>query len=197
MGTCRHRVYEIPSHSACLVFPCKDAKMACSKPASEEYTHFPPAGWIVSTSTTHFLFLTVVFWCRLKALISIPKVQPRFAVAIWKKYPTMRSLLNAYMDPSKSVKYIVYHKWRQRKGFSILDLRFLGWQVHEKEFLLKDLKTEGLLGQEERRVGEICSKRVYRILTARSGNIKTDDVEDGADFFEHVEWLPLLIVDWK
>ncbi|KAJ8637800.1 hypothetical protein MRB53_012067 [Persea americana] len=93
----------------------------------------------------------------LKALVAIPKVQPRFAVAIWKKYPTMRSLLNAYMDPSKS--------------------------VHEKEFLLKDLRTDGLLGQEERRVGEICSKRVYRILMARSGNIKTDEVEDGADFF--------------
>eukprot|EP00268_Persea_americana_P034905 TRINITY_DN3450_c0_g1_i1.p3 TRINITY_DN3450_c0_g1~~TRINITY_DN3450_c0_g1_i1.p3 ORF type:complete len:100 (-),score=23.59 TRINITY_DN3450_c0_g1_i1:161-460(-) len=99
----------------------------------------------------------MVFKCRLKALVAIPKVQPRFAVAIWKKYPTMRSLLNAYMDPSKS--------------------------VHEKEFLLKDLRTDGLLGQEERRVGEICSKRVYRILMARSGDIKTDEVEDGADFF--------------
>ncbi|XP_058080907.1 crossover junction endonuclease EME1B isoform X2 [Magnolia sinica] len=93
----------------------------------------------------------------LKALIAIPKVQPRFAIAIWKKYPTMRSLLNAYMDPSKS--------------------------VHEKEFLLKDLMTEGPLGREDRRVGEVCSKRVYRILMAQNGNMKTDDVEDGADFF--------------
>lgn len=42
--------------------------------------------------------------------------------------------------------------------------------------------TEGLLGG-ERRVGQICSKRVYRILMARSGSIKTDNVEDGADFF--------------
>lgn len=50
-----------------------------------------------------FFLLTMVFKCRLKALVAIPKVQPRFAVAIWKKYPTMRSLLNAYMDPSKSV----------------------------------------------------------------------------------------------
>lgn len=40
---------------------------------------------------------------RLKALIAIPKVQPRFALAIWKKYPTMKSLLTVYMDPSKSV----------------------------------------------------------------------------------------------
>ncbi|XP_030975388.1 crossover junction endonuclease EME1B-like isoform X1 [Quercus lobata] len=92
----------------------------------------------------------------LKALVSIPKVQPRFAIAIGKKYPTMKSLLSVYMDPSKS--------------------------VHEKEFLLKDLTTEGLLG-EDRRLGEICSKRVYRILMAQSGSIRTDDVEDGADFF--------------
>ncbi|XP_057972315.1 crossover junction endonuclease EME1B-like isoform X6 [Malania oleifera] len=94
----------------------------------------------------------------LKALVAIPKVQPRFAIAIWKKYPTMKSLLSVYMDPSKS--------------------------VHEKEFLLKDLTTEGLLGG-DRRLGEICSKRVYRILMAQSGSIKTDDVEDGADFFTH------------
>ncbi|XP_021641791.2 crossover junction endonuclease EME1B isoform X2 [Hevea brasiliensis] len=94
----------------------------------------------------------------LKALVAIPKVQPRFAVAIWKKYPTMKSLLRVYMDPSIS--------------------------VHEKEFLLEDLTTEGLLGG-ERRVGQICSKRVYRILMAQSGSIRTDDVEDGADFFRH------------
>ncbi|XP_027365346.1 crossover junction endonuclease EME1B-like isoform X2 [Abrus precatorius] len=93
----------------------------------------------------------------LKALVAIPKVQPRFAIAIWKKYPTMKSLLSSYMDPSKS--------------------------VHEKEFLLKDLMTEGLLGG-DRRLGEVCSKRVYRILMAQSGSIRTDDVENGADFFE-------------
>ncbi|KAI3930751.1 hypothetical protein MKX01_037197 [Papaver californicum] len=94
----------------------------------------------------------------LKALVAIPKIQPRFAVAIGKKYPTMKSLLRVYMDPSKS--------------------------VHEKEFLLKDIPTEGLLGTEDgRRVGEVCSKRVYRILMAQNGGIKTDDVEDGADFF--------------
>ncbi|XP_057421322.1 crossover junction endonuclease EME1B-like [Lotus japonicus] len=93
----------------------------------------------------------------LKALVAIPKVQPRFAIAIGKKYPTMKSLLSVYMDPSKS--------------------------EHEKEFLLKDLMTEGLLGG-DRRLGQVCSKRVYRILMARSGSIRTDDVEDGADFFE-------------
>ncbi|KAI4345150.1 hypothetical protein L6164_012304 [Bauhinia variegata] len=92
----------------------------------------------------------------LKALVAIPMVQPRFAIAIWKKYPTMKSLLSAYMDPNKS--------------------------DHEKEFLLKDLMTEGLLGG-DRRLGEVCSKRVYRILMAQRGSIRTDDVEDGADFF--------------
>ncbi|KAH9717969.1 Crossover junction endonuclease EME1B [Citrus sinensis] len=92
----------------------------------------------------------------LKALVSIPKVQPRYAIAIWKKYPTMKALLSIYMDPSKS--------------------------VHEKEFLLKDLTVDGLLG-DNRKLGEVCSKRVYRILIAQSGSIKTDDIEDGADFF--------------
>ncbi|XP_050380928.1 crossover junction endonuclease EME1B-like isoform X2 [Argentina anserina] len=92
----------------------------------------------------------------LKALVAIPKVQPRFAIAIGKKYPTMKSLLSVYMDPNMS--------------------------VHEKEFLLKDLMTEGLVGG-DRRLGEVCSKRVYRILMAQNGCTKTDDVEDGADFF--------------
>nr|XP_009784231.1 PREDICTED: crossover junction endonuclease EME1B-like [Nicotiana sylvestris] len=92
----------------------------------------------------------------LKALVAIPKVQPRFAIAIWKKYPTMKSLLHVYMDPSKS--------------------------VHEKEFLLKDLKVENMLG-DDRKLGEICSRRVYRILMAQCGSIKTDDIESGADFF--------------
>ncbi|KAM7277240.1 hypothetical protein ACFE04_019106 [Oxalis oulophora] len=92
----------------------------------------------------------------LKALAAIPKVQPRFAMAIWKKYPTMKSLLNIYMDPTKS--------------------------LHDKEFLLKDLIIEGLLG-DNRRLGEVCSKRVYRVLMAQSGSIKTDDIEMGADYF--------------
>ncbi|XWS41436.1 hypothetical protein CRYUN_Cryun17cG0081800 [Craigia yunnanensis] len=69
----------------------------------------------------------------LKALLAIPKVQPRFALAIWRKYPTMKSLLRVYMDPTKS--------------------------VHEKEFLLKDLVIEGLLGN-DRMLGEVCSKSV-------------------------------------
>ncbi|KAK9949886.1 hypothetical protein M0R45_005396 [Rubus argutus] len=35
----------------------------------------------------------------LKALVAIPKVQPRFAIAIGKKYPTMKSLLSVYIGP--------------------------------------------------------------------------------------------------
>ncbi|KAJ4745676.1 essential meiotic endonuclease 1B [Rhynchospora pubera] len=89
----------------------------------------------------------------LKVLIAIPMVQPRHAIAIWKKYPTMRTLLNVYLDSARS--------------------------VHEKEFLLKDLMMEGILGNGERRLGEVCSKRVYRILMAQSGSIKTDDVDRG------------------
>ncbi|XP_010472208.1 PREDICTED: crossover junction endonuclease EME1B-like isoform X1 [Camelina sativa] len=92
----------------------------------------------------------------LKALVAIPKVQPRYAVAVWKKYPSMKSLLKAYMDPNKS--------------------------VHEKEFLLQDLKVEGLVGG-DRRLGEICSKRIYRVLMSHNGAIKTDDVENGAALF--------------
>lgn len=94
------------------------------------------------------------FWS--KALLAIPKVQPRQAIAIQEKYPSMKSLLQVYMDPTKS--------------------------VHDKEFLLEDLPVEGVVGHETR-LGQVCSKRVYRILMAQSGTIKTDDVEDGADLF--------------
>jgi crossover junction endonuclease EME1 len=53
------------------------------------------------------------------------------------------------------------------------------------EILLKDLVMEGILGNGDSRLSEVCSKHVYRILMLQSGNMKTDDVEDGADFF----WL--------
>jgi crossover junction endonuclease EME1 len=39
----------------------------------------------------------------LKSLVAIPGVSPGQAIAIEKKYPSMRSLLNVYMDDSKSV----------------------------------------------------------------------------------------------
>ncbi|KAL6184308.1 hypothetical protein ACLB2K_045710 [Fragaria x ananassa] len=92
----------------------------------------------------------------LRALVAIPKVQPRSAEAICKKFPTMKSLLSVYMDPRLS--------------------------VHDKEFLLKDLTTEGLVGG-DRKVGEVCSKRVYRVLMSQHGRVTTDDIEDGAAFF--------------
>ncbi|RVX21464.1 Crossover junction endonuclease EME1B [Vitis vinifera] len=126
----------------------------------------------------------------LKALVAIPKVQPRFAIAIWKKYPTMKSLLRVYMDPSKSISLelvmgLLWKRENKAKESNFENGYFPHLiRVHEKEFLLKDLTTEGLLG-EDRRLGEVCSKRVYRILMAQSGNMKTDDVEDGADFFRH------------
>ncbi|KAD4586338.1 hypothetical protein R6Q59_035336 [Mikania micrantha] len=111
-------------------------------------------GSLISKDATDRALIKKSIW--LKALVAIPKVQPRFAVAIWKKYPTMKSLLSIYMDPTKS--------------------------EHEKEFLLANLITEGLVG-DNRRLGEVCSKRVYRILMAQNGSTKTDDVENGADFF--------------
>nr|VDD12512.1 unnamed protein product [Brassica oleracea] len=85
----------------------------------------------------------------LKALVAIPKVQPRFAVAVWKKYPTMKSLLKVYMDPNKS--------------------------EQEKELLLKDLKLEGLTGKDTN-LGIVGSKRIYRVLMSRTGELKTDEV---------------------
>ncbi|CAB4267532.1 unnamed protein product [Prunus armeniaca] len=211
----------------------------------------------------------------LKALVAIPKVQPRFAIAIWKKYPTMKSLLSVYMDQNISahlvsqeevngfmaidksqIHIILEYSFLERPvgisracfgdvmeeqhlqdpwtefplqtslrgttaqrcptfpmwgdtgilslslSSSLLPNRFEGILanfrimvclfyvtvnkvaliVHQKEFLLKDLITEGLL-RDDRRIGEVCSKRVYRILMAQSGSIKTDDVEDGADLF--------------
>ncbi|KAI7751456.1 hypothetical protein M8C21_029609 [Ambrosia artemisiifolia] len=111
-------------------------------------------GSLISKDATDRALIKKSTW--LKALVAIPKVQPRFAIAIWKKYPTMKSLLSIYMDPTRSER--------------------------EKELLLCNLITEGLVG-DNRRLGEICSKRVYRILMAQSGSTKTDDVENGADFF--------------
>lgn len=75
----------------------------------------------------------VCLFYRLKALVAIPKVQPRYAMAVWKKYPTMKSLLKVYMDPNKS--------------------------EQEKELLLKGLKLEGLTG-EDRNLGIVGSKDI-------------------------------------
>ncbi|MCO5588757.1 hypothetical protein L7F22_042716 [Adiantum nelumboides] len=96
----------------------------------------------------------------LKALVALPKVSGSCAIAIAKKYPSMRAVFEAYLDPSKT--------------------------VHEKEYLLQDLLKEGLLGGDHnnRRIGPACSKRVFRILMAKQGNLYTDDVDEGADAFK-------------
>ncbi|KAL0395558.1 UNVERIFIED_CONTAM: Crossover junction endonuclease EME1B [Sesamum calycinum] len=91
---------------------------------------------------------------RLKALVAIPKVQPRFAMAIWKEYPTMKSLLSLHGS------YKIFSP--------VLPIWLNPYQG------------------DERRLGEVCSKRIYRILMAQCGNIKTDDVENGAGFFTHI-----------
>ncbi|CAO2036755.1 unnamed protein product [Urochloa humidicola] len=86
----------------------------------------------------------------LKALIAIPDIQPRYAMAIRKKYPCMRSLLNEYMDPRKT--------------------------VLEKELLLSDLKWEDRLGEEAKRLGNKCSRRVYRMFMAQNGDLDAEDL---------------------
>ncbi|XP_052153514.1 crossover junction endonuclease EME1 [Oryza glaberrima] len=90
----------------------------------------------------------------LKSLVAIPGVSPGQAIAIEKKYPSMRSLLNVYMDDSKS--------------------------VHEKEHLLEDLRLEGPLGDFKRRLGPACSKKVYTILMAQNGAAEVEVDRRGA-----------------
>ena len=58
----------------------------------------------------------------------------------------------------------------------------LKFQVDEKESLLEDLPLDDL--GSHRRLGEKCSKRVFRILMAQNGGLNTDDTEHGADFFQ-------------
>jgi crossover junction endonuclease EME1 len=52
-------------------------------------------------------------------------------------------------------------------------------QVAEKECLLSDLKSEDRLGDECKRLGDKCSRRVYRMLMAQNGGLDTDDPEAG------------------
>lgn len=46
---------------------------------------------------------------------------------------------------------------------------------------MSTMTTEGLLGA-DRRLGEVCSKSVYKILLLQSGCIRKDEIEDGAGF---------------
>ncbi|CAN8271842.1 unnamed protein product [Cochlearia groenlandica] len=84
---------------------------------------------------------------KLRALVSIPKTQPRHTVAVSKKYPSTSS-----------------------------------YGIHDKEFLLKDLKVEGIVSG-DKRLGEVCSKRIYRVFMSPCGSIKTGDVENGVASF--------------
>ncbi|KAL3689221.1 hypothetical protein R1sor_015530 [Riccia sorocarpa] len=96
-----------------------------------------------------------------KALAAIPNMTGAAVIAITKVYPTMRSLLNAYLDPTKT--------------------------VLEKEFLLQNIVKDVALGSASaagRRVGPVCSRRVYRLLMAQNGNLRTEDAEDGEDYFK-------------
>ncbi|BBN09176.1 crossover junction endonuclease EME1 [Marchantia polymorpha subsp. ruderalis] len=95
-----------------------------------------------------------------RALAAIPNITGAAVIAIARVYPTMRALLNAYLDPTKT--------------------------VLEKEFLLQDIVKDAVLGSanaEGRRVGPVCSKRIYRLLMAQNGNLRTEAAEDGEDYF--------------
>ncbi|KAG6556472.1 hypothetical protein Mapa_002417 [Marchantia paleacea] len=95
-----------------------------------------------------------------RALAAIPNITGAAVIAIARVYPTMRALLNAYLDPTKT--------------------------VLEKEFLLQDIVKDAALGSanaEGRRVGPVCSKRIYRLLMAQNGNLRTEAAEDGEDYF--------------
>ncbi|CAA7015694.1 unnamed protein product [Microthlaspi erraticum] len=94
----------------------------------------------------------------LKALVAIPKVQTRYAVGVWKTYPSMKSLLKA-----KNLGVLVIKNWKQE---------------HEKELLLKDLKLEGLMG-DERNLGKVGLKRIFRVMMSTIGDVNTDEVENG------------------
>ncbi|KAG6386731.1 hypothetical protein SASPL_151904 [Salvia splendens] len=103
---------------------------------------------------------------------------------LWARHTSL-DMFNYVLTRDKGMAFTVYFIMQAKVnylGYANLIYLFKNYQVHEKEFLLKDLTTEGLLG-DDRRLGEVCSKRMYRILMAQSGHIKTDDVEDGADFF--------------
>lgn len=90
----------------------------------------------------------------MKFLVAIEGVSGAVAIAVEKKYKTMRALLKAYLDPDIS--------------------------VCDKEKLLQDLEKDC---RDRVRVGPVLSKRIYRVLMATDGNLTTKEVDEGADYF--------------
>ncbi|GBG75797.1 hypothetical protein CBR_g21043 [Chara braunii] len=101
-------------------------------------------------------------WIR--ALCAIPSMSGAAAVAIARKFPTMRSLLTEYMNPRKS--------------------------QYEKELLLQDFLKESGPGEgvrpdcvSSRRLGPTLSRKVYRLFVATNPRLFMEDVAMGADMF--------------
>ncbi|CAH2061570.1 unnamed protein product [Thlaspi arvense] len=137
---------EVAEHVTGLTF----SLASCQFRKKSSWLSVSANGVVASMNSADKHLITKSPW--LKALVAIPKVQPRYAVAVGKKYPSMKSLLKVYMDPNKS--------------------------EHEKEVLLEDLNLEGVTG-DDRRLGKVGSKRIYRVLMSRNGAITTDEVENG------------------
>ncbi|CAM6109967.1 unnamed protein product [Calypogeia fissa] len=87
----------------------------------------------------------------MKFLCVIDGVNGATAIAIANKYPTMRALLKVYLDESIGPR--------------------------EKERLLESLVKD--TGGTRNLIGATISKRIYRIFTARNGNLSTEEVEEG------------------
>ena len=45
--------------------------------------------------------------------------------------------------------------------------------------MLSDLKWDSRLGEEGKKLGKKCSRRVYRMFMAQNGDLYTDDLEAG------------------
>ena len=85
------------------------------------------------------------------ALMKIPRVSEKEAMAIVLKYPTMMSLMVAYEDPSLS--------------------------ESDKRKLLKGLDCVGThRGAQVRKLGEVISARVYEMFRPRDSDDKGDQV---------------------
>ncbi|CAM6098288.1 unnamed protein product [Calypogeia fissa] len=87
----------------------------------------------------------------MKFLCVIDGVNGATAIAIANKYPTMRALLKVYLD--KSIR------------------------PRQKEKLLEGLVKD--TGTSRNSIGASISKRIYRIFTARNGDLSTEEVGEG------------------